>query len=90
VTIDHAFVNADDPCTPPTECNPPCDDNHVCILTEKAYSKCPERTCQPKNNPTCTTCPTADCPVCNSTTECWTQKNFCYNCGGAYCVTSPQ
>ncbi|CAG8690748.1 14739_t:CDS:2, partial [Dentiscutata heterogama] len=79
-----------DPCAPPMECNPPCDDNHVCILTEKTYSKCPERICQPKNNPTCVTCPTANCPVCNSTTECWTQKNFCYTCGGAYCVTSSQ
>ncbi|RIB25546.1 hypothetical protein C2G38_2138711 [Gigaspora rosea] len=84
----------DSPCltcsTTPTTCDPPCDSTQVCILTEQTCSKCPERTCQPKDNPKSATCPTNVCPACNSTSECWVQQNFFYTCGQTYCVSSPK
>ncbi|KAF0556438.1 hypothetical protein F8M41_015351 [Gigaspora margarita] len=89
-TIDHVFVNAvtykciECQEKPPSEFNPSCDDDKVCILTEQTCSKCPERICQPKTNPKCNTCPTPKCDNTNSTEYCVVQENFCYNCGKAY------
>ncbi|CAG8808735.1 16326_t:CDS:2, partial [Gigaspora rosea] len=75
-TIEHVFVNAINDSykciecqKPPTKCNQTCNDDQVCILTERTCSKCPEWSCQPKNIPNveCNECPTPKCDNTNST-----------------------
>ncbi|CAG8764109.1 28513_t:CDS:2, partial [Racocetra persica] len=72
------------------KCDPPCDNNHVCILSENTCSQCGKYTCRPKENPKCVTCLKATCPSCASNCECWIQKRFCYSCETIHCVKSPK